>query len=121
MEFEKASNYIQEVLKTQLSPLLFYHSYAHTMGVLKAAVEIAKDENIQDEDDLLLLKTAALYHDTGFLNVYEKIRKKKRVRLQEVLPRFDYNSLQIEIICKLIMKTKMPQQPETHLENIMRC
>lgn len=120
MEFEKASNYIQEVLKTQLSPLLFYHSYAHTMGVLKAAVEIAKDENILNEQELLLLKTAALYHDSGFLNTYENNTEEEAcVIAREVLPKFDYNSFEIETVCKLIMKTKMPQQPETHLEKIL--
>ena len=32
---------------------------------------------------------------------------------------FDYNSFQIESVCKLIMKTKMPQTPETLLEKIL--
>ncbi len=120
MEFEKASHYIQEVLKTQLSPLLFYHSYDHTMGVLKAAVEIANNENIQSEEDLILLKTAALYHDCGFINAYENHTEEAAcVIVNEVLPGFGYNRAQIEIICQLIMKTKMPQQPETHLEKIL--
>ena len=120
MEFEKASKYIQEVLKTQLSPLLFYHSYDHTMGVLKAAVEIAKDENIQDDEQLTLLKTAALYHDSGFLNTYDNNTEEEAcVITRNILPGFSYNSFQIETICQLIMKTKMPQQPETHLEKIL--
>ncbi len=120
MEYEKASNHILELLKTRLSPLLFYHSYEHTLSVLKAVIEISWDENIQSHEDLILLKTAAVYHDCGFLNTYEIDSEEESCKIaKEILPEFDYNSFQIESVCKLIMKTKMPQTPETLLEKIL--
>lgn len=120
MQYEKASNFILDILKTRLSPLLFYHSYEHTLSVLKAAIEISIDENIQSKEDLILLKTAAVYHDCGFLNTYENDSEEESCKIaKEFLPAFDYNSFQIESVCKMIMKTKMPQNPETLLEKIL--
>lgn len=120
MQFEQASNYIQEELKSKLSPILFYHNYAHTMYVLKSAIEIAEAENISDNESLTLLKTAALFHDTGFLKTYEGETEAEACKIaEEALVKFDYTKEQIEIICRMIMKTKMPQQPVTHLEKIL--
>ncbi len=120
MEFEKVSSYIQEVLKTQLSPLLQYHSYDHTMLVLKSAVEIASIELIHNKEDLIILKTAVLFHDCGFLKTYEKNTEEEAcIVARKNLLNFNYSTNQIEIICNLIMKTKVPQSPSTLLEKIL--
>ena len=120
MQFEQASNFIQQELKDKLSPDLYYHNYHHAMYVLKSAVEIAEAENIMDEEQLTLLKTAALFHDTGFINVYEVDAEEEACRIaEESLVNFGYSKSQIEIINAMIMKTKMPQEPETHLQKIL--
>ena len=120
MKFTEASLYIQEELKNKLSATLFYHNYLHTMYVLKSAIEIAEAEKIKDADELTLLKTAALYHDSGFINVYDLVTEEEACKIaEEALKRFDYSKVQIDIICRMIMKTKMPQEPETHLEKIL--
>ena len=120
MQFEKANHFIQEELKTNLSPDLYYHNYNHTMYVLNSAIELAEAEGITDEEQLTLLKTAALFHDSGFLNVYETEAEEEACLIaRKVLARFEYSMAQIEIICELIMKTKMPQVPKTHLQKIL--
>ncbi len=120
MQFEKVNSYIQQVLKTEISPFLVYHSLAHTLGVLDAAIEIAKEENITNENDLIILKTAAIFHDCGFINVYDhEVEEEACLIAKRVLPGYEYSADQIEQICKLILKTKIPQQPETQLEKIL--
>ena len=58
-------------LKNELDPRLGYHNIMHTLDVLEQAEVLAKQENVTDKHDLLLLKTAAVFHDSGFLFVYK--------------------------------------------------
>lgn len=119
MQFHKAEKFITEFLQSELSPSICYHDYFHTMDVLNATVELAKEENITDENDLILLKTAALFHDCGFVNVYANHEEEGCRIAKKILPRFGYSEEQVSIICKIIMKTKLPSQPQTHLEKIL--
>lgn len=118
MQFQKAEKYITGLLKSQLPDSLFYHNYDHTIEVLNAAIEIAREEQINGED-LILLKTAALFHDSGFVNVYQGHEEEGCNIAREQLPLFEYTHEQIEKICSLIMATKAPQNPQTHLEKIL--
>ena len=70
MQFRKAEKFIIAFLKQHLPSILSYHDFNHTIDVLEAAVRIAIAENIS-KSDLLLLKTAALFHDSGFIYVYD--------------------------------------------------
>ena len=56
-------------LERELNPNLFYHGVHHTRQVLASAIRIGKNEGISDSD-LLILKTAAVFHDSGFLFTY---------------------------------------------------
>jgi uncharacterized membrane-anchored protein YitT (DUF2179 family) len=67
----------------------------------------------------MLLKTAALFHDAGFLETYTGHEEISCKMAREWLPQFDYKTEDIEDICQLIMVTKMPQSPNGRLENIM--
>ncbi|MFO7963444.1 MAG: hypothetical protein R6U50_05940, partial [Desulfobacterales bacterium] len=53
---------ILEKLDKGLPENLFYHNMKHTIDVVTQVELIGKSENITDEE-LLLLKTAALFHD----------------------------------------------------------
>ncbi|MEP7171186.1 MAG: HD domain-containing protein [Bacteroidota bacterium] len=118
MEFYKAEQFISELLQSKLPDSLFYHNYNHTVEVLKAVVEIANDEHVNGED-LILLKTAALFHDCGFINVYHGHEEEGCIIAREQLPLFDYTEAQVAKVCTLIMATKTPQNPQTHLEKII--
>jgi predicted metal-dependent HD superfamily phosphohydrolase len=118
MQFRKAEQFITEFLKAELPYSLFYHNYQHTIDVLNAVIELAIDENVS-EDQLQLLKTAALFHDSGFVKVYHGHEEEGCRFAQQQLPKFDYSQDEIDIICSLIMATKTPQNPQTHLEKIL--
>ena len=84
-----------------------------------ASVErIAKGEGIKGED-LFLLKTAALYHDGGFVEQYAANEPIGARMAKEALPVYGYSDEQLDMVEKLILATRVPQQPNDHLEEIM--
>lgn len=119
MQFDEAEKFITEFLRTGLSPLICYHDYKHTLDVVAAAEQLAADENITDRDELIILKTAALFHDCGFVSVYLHHEEEGCKIARKQLPAFDYSADEIEKICNLIMATKMPQNPASQLQQIL--
>lgn len=118
MEFEQAKQYILNRLSKELSPTLYYHGLHHTIDVYDAVIRIAEEEQITTEE-LLLLKTAALFHDAGFIEQYLH-NEPIGVRIaNETLPGFDYNKEQIETIAAIIMATNRQTPPQTLLQKIM--
>ncbi|MGI8950936.1 MAG: YitT family protein [Chitinophagaceae bacterium] len=118
MQLEKLHLAIMEKLEKDLPVYLFYHDAEHTKDVLKAAQYLAQSENISDYD-LKLLKTAALFHDTGFLESSADHEEISCKIANELLPQFEYNAEEIKKICALIMVTKTPQKPTNKLEEIL--
>jgi hypothetical protein len=107
-----------QLLEKHLSKDLLYHSIDHTKDVVTAVERIALLENVTDEG-LFLLKSAATYHDAGFIEQYDK-NEPIGVRLAgEILPKYGYTKKHIEIIKNLINVTAIPHKPKTHLEEII--
>ena len=105
-------------LEKELDPRLGYHNLSHTLDVLKQAERIARQEGIKDSHDLLLLKTAAVFHDSGFLFVYKGHEEKGCEIVSEDLKDV-FSESDIKKICGMIMATKIPQSPNTLLEQII--
>jgi len=118
-DFERARQYALERLERDLSPALTYHCLAHTRDdVLPAAERLAALEGVTGES-LLLLRTAAWYHDIGFVEQRAE-HETIGVRIaREVLPRFGYSPAHIEAIGGMILATKLPQSPHTLSEEIL--
>lgn len=119
MNIKAVESYIYEKLQKNLSPTLSYHGFHHTLDVVNAALRIAKQEGINDKESLMLLETAALYHDLGFISTYRG-HEEEGCRIAELtLPQFQYSSNEVEKILGMIMATKIPQQPRNLLEQII--
>jgi uncharacterized protein len=117
-DFEGAENYILERLKAEVPDTLHYHGYHHTIDVMNAAMEIAEEEKIIEEEKNLL-RIAVAFHDVGFIYVYKGHEEKGCEMAKESLPGFGFTNDQIDIICGMIMATKIPQQPKNLLEQII--
>ncbi|HEU4324910.1 MAG TPA: HD domain-containing protein [Roseiflexaceae bacterium] len=118
-DYERAREYALRRLRQDLSPLLSYHSLAHTCDeVLPASERYARLLDVGN-DDLLLLRTAALYHDIGFVEQAVEHEAAGARIAATVLPRFGYHDTQIRQICAMIMATRLPQSPNTLLEAIL--
>lgn len=114
-----AKNYVVNLLKTQLPKHLTYHTLGHTLDVLKQADTIARREGVTSKEALKRLKTAAMFHDAGFVRVYNGHEAESCNIVRKVLPGFGYEDEQIEHICRIILATRIPQTPEDHLGAIM--
>jgi len=118
-DFERARQYALERLERELPPMLLYHSLAHTRDdVVPAAERLAALEGV-DGEALLLLRTAAFYHDLGHVEQYTNHEAIATRIAAQVLPHFGYSAPHIQVISGLIMATKLPQSPRTLLEEIM--
>ncbi len=118
-EYEMMRGYVFEKLESELDHRLYYHGIHHTRDyVLPAAERLAYLENIEGES-LILLLTAAVLHDIGYIKQYANNEVIAASIAAELLPRFSYTSKQIEIIKAIIMATALPQTANNILEKIM--
>ena len=118
MDYQGAITHILGKLEKDLPAHLTYHGHHHTIDVLEASERIAKAEGAtQEEIDLLLV--AAAYHDCGFLYGHENHEQKGCKIATETLPNYGFKQNEIDIVCKMILATKVPQNPTTKLSNIL--
>lgn len=118
MEYEKLNKIILKRLRENLPEHLSYHSVMHVKDVIDSVEKIAKSEAVNDED-LVLLKTAALFHDTGFLFGSKNHEEKSCEIAAEYLLEYGFSQDQLDKINGMIMATKIPQTPKNHLEQIV--
>jgi uncharacterized protein len=109
---------VLEMLKEKLPSHLYYHNYEHTMDVLEAAERIAVAENVA-YGDMQLVKTAAAFHDAGFIFSRENHEQKSCSIAKELLSSNGINNGDIEKICDLILATKFPHHPKDKLGEII--
>lgn len=115
----RASAYARQRLQHELAPQLRYHSLAHTRDdVVPAVMRLAKLIGV-DEADQRLLHTAAWYHDLGFA-VQRDDHEAVGARIAATtLPRFGYSDDQIARIMGMIAATRLPQTPQSLLEELL--
>lgn len=118
INYYKAERHIVRLLEKHLSKKLYYHSIAHTRDVVSAVERLALLENVTDEG-LFLLKSAATYHDAGFIEQYDANEPIGARLADEILPKYGYTQKHIKRIKDLIYVTQIPHQPKNHLEEIM--
>lgn len=118
MQFETLQTFVLNRLTNDLPHTITYHNVEHTKSVMAAAEKLAGTENIAP-DDLTLLKTAALLHDYGFVQNHADHERIGCELVRKLLPDYDYSTEQIEAICEMIMATRLPQSPKTHLGELL--
>ena len=118
IQFTQLQEAILDKLEKELPKNLYYHSVKHTVDVVTEVELIGWAEGVTDEE-MLLLKTAALFHDSGHIKSYPDHEKQGCLLAREILPGYEYSSQQIDRICELIMATQMPPSPKNLLEEII--
>lgn len=117
-EYKDAESAIRLKLEKELPGDLTYHGFHHTEDVLKAGLLIAKTEGITKKETQLL-RIAILLHDSGFMYTYKGHEDMGCRIARELLPPFHFTKAEIDLICGMIMATKIPQTPDTLLERII--
>ena len=119
LQYEAAIAYALEKLEQELPANLFYHSLGHTCDDVVPAVKwLVEKENITGEDKILVV-TAAWYHDLGYTVGMDDHETSSKKIASQVLPGFGYSDPQIELIRGMIEATRVPQRPQSKLEEIM--
>lgn len=118
IQFTDIQEIVLDKLEKELPPYLYYHNVKHTVDVVTEVELIGWAEGCSDEE-ILLLKSAALFHDAGHTVAYDNHEHYGTLLAREMLPGFGYTPGQIERICSLIMATQLPPKPKDLLENIM--
>lgn len=118
INYNKAERHITRVLEKGLSDKLHYHCLEHVKDVVNAVENLALTEDVTDEG-LFLLKSAASYHDAGFIEQYDKNEPIGARLAEEILPKYGYTDQHIAIIKELIYVTQIPHNPKNKLEEII--
>jgi uncharacterized protein len=118
MKYGEIKKHVLERLEKELDPKLTYHGVHHTNDVIKAVIRFAEAEKLADHD-VMLLKTAAVFHDMGFLVTYIGHEEESVKFAKNLLPQYDYNDHDIKRISGMIKATQIPQRPKTILEEIL--
>ncbi len=111
-------NFVINLLKNKLPASYYYHNHAHTLYVTDKAIEIGLQENC-NEKELALLRAAALWHDTGFINTYAGHEEESCKLAKKYLPGYGFFDEDINKINGMIMATKIRQCPQNKLEAII--
>ncbi len=107
-----------QILDARLSKKLHYHGLKHTLDVLEVCNQYIEREEMALEE-ANLLRIGALLHDIGF-TVSNNHHEEHSVELAgPMMEKYGYNTADIELVKGLIRSTRLPQTPNTHLEQII--
>ncbi len=109
---------VYEDILNELPESLHFHKAEYTKRVFNQSFLLCRSEEVEEEDRLLV-RTAALMLFTGLTQSYNNFENRSSVISREILPGFQYSEIQIDQICNLILSAKMPFNPKNRLERIM--
>ena len=118
INYKKAERHIMKILRDKLPQNLHYHGIHHTLDVVEAVERIAIMEGVLDED-IFVLKSAATYHDAGFVEKYDENEVVGASMAADILPKYGYTAKQIKQVWALIYSTIIPHKPNNLLEQII--
>ena len=119
VQFMDIQEYVLDMLEEQLPKCVYYHNVKHTIDVTTEVELIGWAEGLK-ESDILLLKVAALFHDTGMIKTNEGHEEVSCQYVDEILPRYNYSPEKICTIKRIIMATKLPHKPADILEAVIQ-
>lgn len=112
-----AAEYVFNLFRDKLPADYVYHNYNHTDETLNACKKLSKSYNLTSRD-YEVLQLAALFHDTGYITVYDKHEEESVKFMQEYL-KGNYAEEDITEIESLIMSTKHKTIPDGSLQEIL--
>jgi adenylate cyclase len=118
IQFTDIQEMILDRLENELPGYLYYHNVKHTVDVVTEVELIGWAEGLDDEG-ILMLKTAALFHDAGHTIAYDEHEFHGAQLARKILPDYGYTGEQIDKICSIIMATKLPPEPKDIYQEII--
>ena len=116
---QDCQKFVEELFSEKLSNRFLYHDINHTLAVKAWCKTIGLAQQLPDSE-LEILIIAALFHDTGFTQVYQGHEEASKKIAAEYLKNHDYPSNNLEKILQCIEATKMDHMPDSNLEEIIK-
>ena len=110
---------VLEMLRNELPEGIYYHTDNHALNIMNAVEFLGFGEEIYTED-ILLLKTAALFHDLGFIKQYHDNETIGAEYAKEMLPDYGFEQPQIDKVVELILATAFDHKAKNLLEEIIK-
>ena len=108
-----------ELLNNKLDNKFVYHNLAHTQRVVEKANELAELAQINELEKKYLLLTAWL-HDVGYTVTIDNHENESVKIATAFLTEQGCKKEAIDIVCSLILATKLSHEPTNKLEKIIR-
>ncbi len=116
---QKSQKYVEQLFSEKLSDQFSYHDLGHTLSV-KEHCQLLGEKNDLKAEDLEILLIAALFHDTGFTEIYEGHEAASQKIARHFLEKQDYPQASITRVLDCIEATKMEAQPQDLLQKIIK-
>src|SRR5690606_24402603 len=97
---------------------LLYHNYEHTASVVAAAAELSEHYRLSEQENFIV-KTAAWFHDLGYLVDPDNHEAASAVLAETFLKEKQAPSVIIEEVKACIAATRMPQKTGNLLQQIV--
>ena len=118
IQFLDIQEQLLDIMEKKLPKNLYYHNIKHTIDVITEVELIGWAEGLSEEE-ILLLKLAALFHDSGHTIDYKNHEEHGARIARDILTNYNYPEEQIDTVCRLIMSTKFPPSPNDKLEKVI--
>lgn len=115
----ESEQFVADLLNEKLSEDFRYHNLQHTLSVREACVSLAEKMDVS-ETDQEVLELAALFHDTGFSEVYVGHEDKSKKIATDFLQENDYPEEKLQKVLSCIEVTNPNATPENLLEEIIK-
>jgi predicted metal-dependent HD superfamily phosphohydrolase len=113
-----AEQYVTQLFSDQVPAAYHFHDLHHTLAVVAAAGTIAANYSLSEQEHTALL-LAAWFHDTGYSRQYEGHESVSVQIAGEFLKARHVDDSLISSVKGCIMATRMPQSPNTIIEEIL--
>lgn len=110
--------YVVNIFNTRVNSAFIFHNLDHTRDVVKACELMADHYRIEDEERLVLL-TAAWFHDTGYSSGSPKDHELVSQKIAAEFLTGKADDQFIASVNRCIDTTRVPQTPHNQIEMIM--
>ncbi len=117
--YKKIENHVTGLFETLQDDTLVFHNLKHTQNVVERTKEVAGHYHV-NEKEMLILYTAAWFHDTGYLFTEPAKHEEMGVDVMKKFMTDHTNDTElVNEIEQCIMATKSPRNPANLLQQII--
>ena len=114
----EAEKYVSGLLENETPEGYTYHTLAHTQDVVKNAVIIGTNEKLTEEE-MNILRSAAWFHDVGYLKKYKGHEEASAEMALKFLERHGVEEYIRTAVAESIRATAFPQSPESRVAKVL--